>query len=99
LESRIFRSEAIQLSGLDQQTVLAMTNTNEGVILVNQTAEQNPTFYAQQLFPNFGTEQGQETARQYTGLGSPLNQTNLIHEDCKNAFAILRSLKLNPTHL
>ncbi|KAF5309277.1 hypothetical protein D9758_018952 [Tetrapyrgos nigripes] len=54
------------------------------LIFVNQTANQNTTFYAEQLFPNFGIQQDRETARQYAGLGSQLNQINLIQGECRS---------------
>ncbi|KAF5358811.1 hypothetical protein D9758_008542 [Tetrapyrgos nigripes] len=72
-------TEALKQGKVNGRALLAVTNTNEGVIFVNQTVNQNTTFYAEQLFPKFGLEQAQETARQYAGLGSQLNQTNLIH--------------------
>ncbi|KAK7461933.1 hypothetical protein VKT23_008364 [Stygiomarasmius scandens] len=55
-----------------------MTNTNEGVHFVNQTAPANATSYAGQLFPNFGIEQDRETGELYAGVGDPLNQVNRI---------------------
>jgi len=60
-----------------------MTNTNEGVHFVNQTAPANATFYAGQLFPNFGVEQDRETGELYAGVGDPLNQVNRIQGECK----------------
>ncbi|KAF5336306.1 hypothetical protein D9758_014477 [Tetrapyrgos nigripes] len=71
-------TEALKQGKVNGQALLAVTNTNEGLIFVNQTANQNTTFYAEQLFPNFGIQQDRETARQYAGLGSQLNQINLI---------------------
>jgi hypothetical protein len=78
----------LNLNDLDQQGILAVTNTNEGVASVDQTAPQNTTLYAGQLFPKFSAEQAQAVARQYAGLGSPLNQTNLIQGECKHRLAL-----------
>ncbi|THV05588.1 alpha/beta-hydrolase [Dendrothele bispora CBS 962.96] len=70
--------ESLQQGKVNGQAILAMTNTNEGISFVNQTAPANATVYAEQLFPNFGLEQDEEVARVYADVGTPLDQVNRI---------------------
>ncbi|THU83161.1 alpha/beta-hydrolase, partial [Dendrothele bispora CBS 962.96] len=53
-------TEALKQGKVNGQALFAMTNTNEGINFVNQTAPANATVYAGQLFPNFGLEQDEE---------------------------------------
>ncbi|KAJ8083146.1 hypothetical protein PM082_009015 [Marasmius tenuissimus] len=71
-------TEALRQGKINGEALLAVTNTNEGVNFVNQTAPANVTSYAGKLFPKFGPEQEAAVTQQYDGLGSQLNQTNAI---------------------
>ncbi|KAL0065729.1 hypothetical protein AAF712_007212 [Marasmius tenuissimus] len=71
-------TEALRQGKINGEALLAVTNTNEGVNFVNQTAPANVTSYAGKLFPKFGPEQEAAVPQQYDGLGSQLNQTNAI---------------------
>ncbi|THV05587.1 alpha/beta-hydrolase [Dendrothele bispora CBS 962.96] len=71
-------TEALKQGKVNGRALLAMTNTNEGIIFVNQTAPANATVFAGQTFPNFGLEQDEEVARLYAGVGTPLDQVNRI---------------------
>ncbi|KAK7461911.1 hypothetical protein VKT23_008342 [Stygiomarasmius scandens] len=73
-------TQALRQLKVNGQVYLAVTNTNEGINFVDQSTGPtvNTTVYAGQLFPNLGLEQQQEAAKQYAGLGTPLNQVNLM---------------------
>jgi carboxylesterase 2 len=73
-----------------QQAVLAVTNTNEGVGFVDQSTGPtvNTTVYTGQLFPNLGLREVQEAASLYSGLGTPLEQVNLMMSESKEDYAI-----------
>ncbi|KAJ6508683.1 Alpha/Beta hydrolase protein [Mycena sanguinolenta] len=58
--------------------LLAVTNTNEGVIFVNQSVEYNVAEYVRNLFPLLGVEGSNAAAALYASLGSPLDQVNAI---------------------
>ena len=70
-----------------QKSLLSITNTNEGVIFVNQTNPiTNISLYAGTLFPKFGPKQDSETAKLYASLGTPLEQDEAIMAECKCDF-------------
>ncbi|THV01067.1 alpha/beta-hydrolase [Dendrothele bispora CBS 962.96] len=71
-------TEALKLGKVNGAVFLGVTNTNEGVNFVDQSTGPtvNTTVYAGQLFPNLGLRLQQKAARQYAGLGTPLNQVN-----------------------
>lgn len=72
------------LTSFAQNALLAVTNTNEGLIFVNQTDVVNTSTYAGQIFPKFGPVQDAEVAKQYAGVGSTtLDQIIAIMGDCK----------------
>ena len=61
-----------------QENLLAVVNTNEGSMFVDQRMKLNTAQYAGQLFPEFEPEQEQEVANRYQDLGSSLDQANTI---------------------
>ncbi|KAG7094306.1 hypothetical protein E1B28_007908 [Marasmius oreades] len=71
-------TKALKQRKVNGQALLAVTNTNEGPVFVDQHAHANVTHFASQLFPNFGPRQEVAVTRQYNGLGSQLNQQNLV---------------------
>ncbi|KAK1221633.1 hypothetical protein PQX77_015548 [Marasmius sp. AFHP31] len=71
-------TEALRQGKLNGKALLAITNTNEGFNFVNQTAPANVTSYAGNLFPKFGPKQEAAVTRLYNGLGSQLDQVNLV---------------------
>ncbi|KAJ8083145.1 hypothetical protein PM082_009014 [Marasmius tenuissimus] len=71
-------TEALRQGKVNGEALLAVTNTNEGVTFVNQTAPANVTSFARNLFPKFGPKEQAAVAQQYEGLGSQLDQVNLI---------------------
>ncbi|KAL0579842.1 hypothetical protein V5O48_002150 [Marasmius crinis-equi] len=70
--------EALKQRKLNTDVMLAVANTNEGVIYVNQTAPANVGRYARDLFPTFGSEQADVVVQLYKGLGTELDQVNLV---------------------
>ncbi|KAF7314362.1 Carboxylic ester hydrolase [Mycena kentingensis (nom. inval.)] len=58
--------------------LLAMANTNEGIIFVNQTVDYNVEDYVLQLFPTLGKEEAVEIAAAYSTLGSPVESATHI---------------------
>ncbi|KAJ6477332.1 Alpha/Beta hydrolase protein [Mycena vitilis] len=59
-------------------TLLSVTNINEGVIFINQTAEHDVAEYVRNLFPLFGIEESNAAAAVYKSVGSSLDQVNAI---------------------
>ncbi|KAJ7675705.1 Alpha/Beta hydrolase protein [Mycena polygramma] len=57
---------------------LSVTNTNEGVIFVNQSVRYDVSEYVRNLFPLFGVEESNAAASVYQAIGSPLAQVNAI---------------------
>ncbi|KAE9388041.1 alpha/beta-hydrolase, partial [Gymnopus androsaceus JB14] len=73
---------ALKEGKINGNAYLAVTNTNEGVILVDATGMvMNTSIYAGKLFPKFGAAQDIEVAQQYTGLGPTLDQIIAIMGD------------------
>jgi hypothetical protein len=68
---------------MKQAIVLSVTNTNEGPLFVNQTAEYDVTEFVRNLFPLFGVVESTAAASIYESLGSPLNQVNAILGECQ----------------
>ncbi|KAJ7625361.1 alpha beta-hydrolase [Mycena polygramma] len=71
-------TDAILHGKVNGDVLLSVTNTNEGVIFVDQNAEYDVAQYANNLFPLFGAKESNATASIYKSLGSPLDQVNLI---------------------
>ncbi|KAJ7675717.1 Alpha/Beta hydrolase protein [Mycena polygramma] len=63
---------------LNGDILLSVTNTNEGVIFVDQTQDYNVAEYVRNLFPLFGVEESNAAAAIYKTVGSPLDQVNAI---------------------
>ncbi|KAE9408460.1 alpha/beta-hydrolase [Gymnopus androsaceus JB14] len=72
-------TEALKQGKVNGKALLAVTNTNEGILFVNQTNPiTNVSLYAGTLFPKFGPTQDNETAEIYASLGTPLEQDDAI---------------------
>jgi hypothetical protein len=63
-----------------------VTNVNEGIIFVNQSAEYDVAQYVRNLFPLFGAKESSVAASLYGSLGSPLDQVNAIMGECQPFF-------------
>ncbi|KAJ7704489.1 Alpha/Beta hydrolase protein [Mycena rosella] len=74
-------TELLAQGSVNGDILLSMTNTNEGVIFVNQSVEYDVVQYVGQLFPLFGTEESAAVASIYESLGSPLDQVNAIMKE------------------
>ncbi|KAJ7704485.1 Alpha/Beta hydrolase protein [Mycena rosella] len=61
--------------------LLSVTNSNEGVLFVNQSAAYDVAQYVGELFPLFGSEESAAAASIYESLGSPLDQVNAIMKE------------------
>ncbi|KAF4598669.1 hypothetical protein EYR38_007075 [Pleurotus pulmonarius] len=73
-------SEALRKGQVNGNALLAITNSNEGVIFVNQSTADSVTAaqFARNVFPRLGPAQAVEAARLYEGLGPPIEQANSI---------------------
>ncbi|KAL0578550.1 hypothetical protein V5O48_003451 [Marasmius crinis-equi] len=71
-------TQALSQGKVNGQALLAMTNTNEGVNFVNQSAPANITSYAGLLFPKFGPEQEANVTQLYSEQGTQLDQENRV---------------------
>jgi len=71
-------TDALLQGKFNVDVLLSVTNTNEGPLFVNQTAEYDVAEYVRNLFPLFGTEESNAAAAIYASLGSPLDQVNAI---------------------
>ncbi|KAJ7781796.1 Alpha/Beta hydrolase protein [Mycena maculata] len=71
-------TEALAQGKVNGKILLSVTNSNEGVVFVNQTLEYNVPEFVRELFPLFGVNQSQAVATIYESLGSPLAQVNAI---------------------
>ncbi|KAJ7149788.1 Alpha/Beta hydrolase protein [Mycena crocata] len=71
-------TRALLQRNVNGEALLAVTNTFEGTIFVNQNTTLTPAEYACQLFPNFGQAQAAEAGARYAGLGTSLFQDNAI---------------------
>ncbi|KAJ6603567.1 alpha beta-hydrolase [Mycena vulgaris] len=72
---------ALAQGKLNPKALLAVTNTFEGTIFVDQStgATANATQYALGLFPNFGTAEADRVGALYADLGTQLFQSNAIY--------------------
>ncbi|KAF9064189.1 Alpha/Beta hydrolase protein [Rhodocollybia butyracea] len=73
--------ESLKQGKVNGKAILAITNTNEGHIFVNQYNPMSASVYASMLFPKFGPRQAEQTAELYANLGTPIEQNNLIMGD------------------
>ncbi|KAL0578555.1 hypothetical protein V5O48_003456 [Marasmius crinis-equi] len=72
-------TEALKQGKVNGQALLAVTNTNEGDLFVNQTATPfNASQYSAELFPKLDPQDTAMAAQLYASLGSDLTQENLI---------------------
>ncbi|KAJ6462025.1 Alpha/Beta hydrolase protein [Mycena vitilis] len=71
-------TDALLRGEVNGDVILSVTNTNEGVLFVNQTAEYDVAEYASNLFPLFGARESNATAAIYKSLGTPLEQVTAI---------------------
>jgi hypothetical protein len=60
-----------------------VTNTNEGIIFVNQNGEFDVAQYVRGLFPLFSAKESTAAAVLYSSVGSPLEQVNAIMGECQ----------------
>ncbi|KAL0579413.1 hypothetical protein V5O48_002584 [Marasmius crinis-equi] len=72
-------TEALKQGKLNTNTLLAVANSNEGVIFVDPAAPSNVSAYTQSLFPKFGSEQIAAVVQQYSSLGTQTEQKSLIY--------------------
>ncbi|KAJ7664862.1 Alpha/Beta hydrolase protein [Mycena rosella] len=63
---------------LNGDTLLSVTNSNEGTIFVNQNVEYDVVQYVRELFPLFGATESVVVASIYGSVGSRLDQVNTI---------------------
>ncbi|KAJ3887754.1 Alpha/Beta hydrolase protein [Lentinula edodes] len=71
-------TEAMKQGKVNGEALLAVTNSNEGFIFVNQSNPIAAASYASNLFPKFGTEVANITAQIYAPFGYSLGQDELI---------------------
>ena len=79
----------------EQKMVLSIVNSHEGDIFVNQTTAatvQIPNYVAN-FFPNLGAQDITAAAQLYQGLGSNIEQANLIAGECEFVSQLIRGLK------
>ncbi|KAG1732243.1 Alpha/Beta hydrolase protein [Suillus paluster] len=63
---------------LNANYLLAVTNSHEGNVFVNQSTTLDIADYVQTLFPNFGSAQVAGAVMMYQNQGSNVNQANLV---------------------
>ncbi|KAG2147943.1 Alpha/Beta hydrolase protein [Suillus clintonianus] len=63
---------------LNGNYLLAVTNSHEGNIFVDQSTTMDVTDYVKTLFPNFGSAQAAGAVTMYQDQGSNANQANLV---------------------
>ncbi|KAJ3990189.1 alpha/beta-hydrolase [Lentinula detonsa] len=71
-------TESLRQGKVNGKALLSVTNTNEGVIFVNETNPMNASLYASEVFPRFGPQEANATARLYAPFGSLFVQDELI---------------------
>ncbi|KAJ7234481.1 alpha beta-hydrolase [Mycena rebaudengoi] len=71
-------TEALLQRKVNGKALLAVTNTFEGTIFVNQTASQTASQYALNLFPGLGTPQANAVGALYRNLGDQLFEVNAV---------------------
>ncbi|KAJ7704488.1 Alpha/Beta hydrolase protein [Mycena rosella] len=74
-------TELLAQGSVNGVILLSMTNTNEGVLFVNQSVEYDAAQYVHQLFPLFGAQESAAVVSIYEPLGSPLDQVNAIMKE------------------
>ncbi|KAL0578556.1 hypothetical protein V5O48_003457 [Marasmius crinis-equi] len=71
--------EALKEGKVNGEALLAVTNTNEGDLFVNQTASPlNASQYAAELYPELRSQDTAKIAQLYGSSGSAVTQENLI---------------------
>ena len=94
LGSRLY-AMVIDEDNREQKMVLSIANSHEGDAFVNQTTAatvQIPNYVAN-LFPNLGAQDITAAANLYQGLGSNIEQANLIAGECEFVSQLIRGLK------
>ncbi|KAI3607697.1 cephalosporin esterase [Moniliophthora roreri] len=81
-------TEALRQGKVNGEVLLAVTNADEGSLLVNQSDPLNATFYAPQLFPKLSSNETSAIEAAYANLGSLITQDSLIMGECKGEFAL-----------
>ena len=83
-----------------QDALLAVHNTNEGVLLVNQTAPPlTASEYVAQLFPKLRSQEIAAVTELYAGLGSDVAQENLVMREGLSILLLRdKGGQLRPTH-
>ncbi|KAJ8083136.1 hypothetical protein AAF712_007218 [Marasmius tenuissimus] len=72
-------TQALKGGKVNGKALLAFYNADEGLLFVNQTAPPlNASQYAAELFPKLTSQDVATVAKLYAGLGSDLQQENLI---------------------
>uniref|UniRef100_A0A0W0EV04 Carboxylic ester hydrolase n=1 Tax=Moniliophthora roreri TaxID=221103 RepID=A0A0W0EV04_MONRR len=71
-------TEALRQGKVNGEVLLAVTNADEGSLLVNQSDPLNATFYAPQLFPKLSSNETSAIEAAYANLGSLITQDSLI---------------------
>ncbi|KAF8158883.1 Alpha/Beta hydrolase protein [Mycena galopus ATCC 62051] len=74
-------TDALIQRKVNGEILLSVTNTNEGMSFINQSAEYNVAEYVRNLFPRFGVAESIAAAAIYHSVGSPLDQVNAIMGD------------------
>ncbi|KAJ7366930.1 Alpha/Beta hydrolase protein [Mycena albidolilacea] len=72
---------ALSQGKVNGNILLSVTNTNEGLIFVNQSVQYDVAEYVRTLFPLFGAKESDAAAAIYGSLGSPLDQVTQIMTD------------------
>ncbi|KAG2359504.1 Alpha/Beta hydrolase protein [Suillus spraguei] len=66
------------VSSMKENHLLAVVNSHEGNIFVDQSMTMNVTDFIRTIFPNFGPAQITGAATMYQNMGSNVNQANLV---------------------
>ncbi|KAJ7216264.1 Alpha/Beta hydrolase protein, partial [Mycena rebaudengoi] len=74
-------TEALSQRKVNGVSLLAMTNTFEGTIFVDQTANQTASQYALNLYPEFGALQANVVGALYRNVGGQLFEDNAVHAE------------------
>ncbi|KAG1767708.1 Alpha/Beta hydrolase protein [Suillus placidus] len=76
----------IRKGRLNGNYLLAMSNSHEGNIFVNQSTTLDVADYVKTLFPDIGSVQAAGAVTMYQNYGSNVNQANLVMGDCMCIF-------------
>ncbi|THV05590.1 alpha/beta-hydrolase [Dendrothele bispora CBS 962.96] len=71
-------TEVLKQGKVNGEALLAVVNTNEGDMFVDQKTDLDAARYSGQLFPELGMEQEREVAEKYESLGNSVEQANRI---------------------